>query len=127
MTLNVRQEKFCLEYAKSGNATQAYKLAGYKPKSDNEAAASATRLLRNAKTQTRLKELQQETKSHAIADATEIQGLLTEALRVSAQNGDTDGLCKTANILNKMQGAYVDKLSISVSGTLADVLGAVDR
>ena len=38
MNLNVRQERFCLEYAKEANATKAYKNAGYNCKND----ASAT-------------------------------------------------------------------------------------
>jgi len=114
--LTVLQERFCLEYAKSGNATDAYKKAGYKPKNENAAAASATRLLRNVKVQDRLHELQQATATPAIADAQEIQSLLTDAMRNASVNGDVLGLCKTADILNKMHGSYVNKTEITGGG-----------
>ena len=119
MAFSVRQEKFCLEYAKSGNATEAYKLAGYTA-SDEAARRNASRLLTNADVQARLQELQQETAIPAIADAQEIQSLLTEAMRNCAANGDVLGICKTADILNKMHGAYVNKteLTSNAGGTL---------
>ena len=60
VNLNVKQEKFCLEYSRSGNATEAYKVAGFKSKDDNSAAANASRMLRNDKIQARLKELSNE-------------------------------------------------------------------
>ena len=47
--LNERQKKFCYEYAKLGNATEAYKKAGYKISSDETARANAARLLRKDK------------------------------------------------------------------------------
>ena len=37
--LTVKQEKFCLEYAKSGNATKTY-LSAYSPNNSNSAAGS---------------------------------------------------------------------------------------
>lgn len=115
MALSVRQEKFCLEYAKSGNATEAYKLAGYQPKSEKAAGANAARLIGNDRVQARLQELQRETAIPAIADAQEIQSLLTEAMRNCAANGDVLGICKTADILNKMHGAYVNKTELTGS------------
>ena len=81
MALNVRQEAFCLQYAKTGNATESYKQAGYKVKNDNAAAASATQLLRNPKIQDRLKELAAEMASDKIANIREIQEYLTSVMR----------------------------------------------
>lgn len=43
LELSIKQERFCVEYAKSGNARQAYINAGYKAR-DNKADASASRL-----------------------------------------------------------------------------------
>lgn len=79
--LNVRQESFCLHYAKTGNATESYKAAGYKVKNDNAAAASATQLLRNPKIQERLQELAKELASEKIASIREIQEYLTSVMR----------------------------------------------
>lgn len=111
--LTVKQEKFCVEYAKSGNATEAYKKAGYEPKNYNAAGAAAARLLKNVRVQNRLRELQRAASKQDIADAQEIQGLLTKAMRKAAADGDTLALCKTADILNKMHGDYINKTQVS--------------
>lgn len=81
MELNVRQEAFCMHYAKTGNATEAYKAAGYNVKNDNAAAASATTLLRNPKIQKRLQGIVKEINSEKIADIKEIQEYLTAVMR----------------------------------------------
>ena len=67
MALNVKQEAFCLHYAKTGNATESYKKAGYTVTTEGASYASANRLLKNAKVQERLKELADEMKSDKIA------------------------------------------------------------
>ena len=77
----MKQEKFCLEYAKSGNQRQAYLLAGYNVKSDEAADANASRLLRNDKVKARLAELAEEIKNASIADITEMQQTLTSIIR----------------------------------------------
>ena len=81
MALTVKQEKFCLEYAKSGNARQAYKSAGYSCKNDASADASASQLLRNPKVKEKLAELAEDAKTNAIADIQEMQEKLTEIIR----------------------------------------------
>jgi phage terminase small subunit len=53
---NARWERFCLEYVKDGNATQAYIRAGY---SEKGAGQSAERLLRNAEIKARIADLQE--------------------------------------------------------------------
>lgn len=81
MALNVKQEAFCLHYAKTGSATEAYKKAGYNAKTENAICANATRLLRNDKVQERLKELAEELASDKIASIREIQEYLTSVMR----------------------------------------------
>lgn len=81
MALNVKQEAFCLHYAKTGNATESYKKAGYSAKTENAVCANATRLLRNDKVQERLKELAEELASDKIASIREIQEYLTSVMR----------------------------------------------
>lgn len=56
--LTDKQEQFCQEYLIDLNATQAYMRAGYNVSDEDTAAVNASRLLRNAKVQARLKELQ---------------------------------------------------------------------
>lgn len=81
MALNVKQEAFCLHYAKTGNATEAYKEAGYAAKSEGAIYAAANRLLKNDKVQARLKELADEIASDKIASIKEIQEYLTSVMR----------------------------------------------
>ena len=78
---SVKQEKFCLHYAETGNATESYTKAGYQAKNDNVAAASAAKLLRSSKVMERLQEIADELKSAKIADITEIQEYLTSVMR----------------------------------------------
>lgn len=134
MALSVKQEKFCLEYAKSGNQRQAYLKAGYKCKNDASADASASQLLRNPKVKERLAELAEEIKNASIADITEMQQKLTEIIRqtldeeviVVESSGDfmTEArkmtkkpaikeVISAINTLGKMQGAFVDNVNLN--------------
>lgn len=131
MALSVKQEKFCLEYAKSGNQRQAYKAAGYKCKNDASADASASQLLRNPNVKARLAELTEEIKNASIADITEMQQTLTSIIRqqleeevvVVESTGDfmsearkmekkpaIKDVINAINTLGKMQGLFTDKV-----------------
>ena len=129
--LTLKQEKFCIEYAKCGNARQAYINAGYSYKKESTVDVNACRLLKNAKVKQRLAELAEEAKTAAIADIQEMQEVLTSIIRqqltedVIVVEGDGEGVStarrmeKTPAIkdvisaiekLGKMQGAFVDKI-----------------
>lgn len=134
MALSVKQEKFCLEYAKSGNQRQAYLSAGYKCKNEASADASASQLLRNPKVKARLAELAEEAKNASIADITEMQQTLTKIIRqqlteeviVVESVGDfmsearkmdkepsIKDIINAINTLGKMQGAFVDNVNLN--------------
>lgn len=85
MLENMKRELFCQNYAVSGNAVASYRAAGYKPKTDNAAAAGASRLLKDVKIQGRLTELCEEARRQAeedsIADIIEIRQRVTDVLR----------------------------------------------
>lgn len=136
MALSVKQEKFCLEYAKSGNQRQAYLKAGYKCKNNASADASASTLLRNPNVKARLAELAQEVRDASIADVTEMQQTLTQIIRRELTEEmmmmvEADGVSEpetrkvvkapaikdiinAINTLGKMQGVFVDKVEASV-------------
>lgn len=80
--LTPKQENFCREYIKCGNASEAYRKAyncqNMKPESINR---KASELLDNVKITARVQELDKEKKNEAIADAQEIQETLTRLLR----------------------------------------------
>ena len=136
VALNVKQEKFCLHYAKTGNATESYKVAGYSCKNDNAAGASARRLLLNAKIKARLAELSEEMASEKIADIRELHEILTSIARgettddvvVTESSGDfctearivkvrTNNATriKAATELAKMKGGYDNKLQVELT------------
>ena len=135
LALSVKQEKFCLEYAKTGNQRQAYLLAGYKVSSDEVADAAASRLLRNVNVQARLAELAEEAKNASIADIVEMQQTLTSIIRkqmteevivvesvgdymTEARKMDKEPSIKdiinAITTLGKMQGAFVEKVQQEV-------------
>ena len=134
--LNVKQEAFCLHYAKTGNATESYKVAGYDAKTERSVYANANRLLKNDKVQARLKELAEEMASEKIAGIREIQEYLTTVIRgettedVVVNEFCGDGVSeakvmkvrtnnamriKAATELAKMKGAYDSKLKVEVT------------
>lgn len=141
MALSVKQEKFCIEFAKSGNAQQAYKKAGYQCKNDKVVNAAASRLLAQVNIKNRLAELTEEIKNNSIADIQEMQETLTNIIR--QQMDEEVLLCdpvsgiqrekkkpaireviNAINTLGKMQGAFVD--NVNISGTVPVVISGAD-
>ena len=133
--LSPNQEAFCLAYSASGNATEAYKIAGYNVKDDNSAAASSARLLRNVNIQRRLGEIAQEVNSKKIMDTKEIQERLSEIGRQEATEEyiTMDGMImskhvsakealKAMELLGKMQGAFLDRSQVELSGAIPVVI-----
>lgn len=133
-----KMERFCQNYAKSGNATQSFIDAGYKHKDNANARVGGCKLLTNPNVQRRLQELTGEAieKQHneAIADIQEMQSILTKIIREELDEevlnvvGDGDGYShvtsnrKKASIadriraiekLAKMQGAFTEKVEVS--------------
>lgn len=134
--LNRRQELFCLHYAKTGNASESYRQAGYATRSENATFVSACRMLKNPNVIARLAELADEMKSDKIADIKEIHEYLTSVIRGETTDDTviTEGLgtgvsearvvkIRTANAvrvkaaveLAKMQGAYDNKLQVELT------------
>lgn len=105
------QENFCVEFVRCGNATEAYKNAGYKVRSDKVAGVCAAKLLGKARIQARITELREEFDSHKIMDAAERRELLTQFAR-DEETAKTDRL-RAMDLLNKMDGVYINKTQIS--------------
>lgn len=137
--LTPKQEKFCIEYAKCGNARQAYISAGYKHKKDSTTDVNACRLLKNDKVKARLAELYEEAKNDAIADVQEMQETLTKIIRQSLTEevivvesiGDfmseatkidkkpaIKDVINAINTLGKMQGLFTEKVEQQVDMSL---------
>lgn len=106
-----RQEKFCIEFVRCGNATEAYKASGYKPLSDNAAAVNASKMLRNTKVQERIAALKERANEGRIMDAKERRELLSDIAR-SGGESTTDRL-RAIDTMNKMDGLYINKTQLS--------------
>lgn len=127
-----RQEKFCLEYAASGNAYHSALNAGY---SKNYAKGNVNKLLDNESIKKRLQELKEKAESEKIADIKEMQEKLTSIIRqdtteeVIVVEGIGDGcseartvqkkpsfkeIISAINTLGKMQGAFTENVNLSL-------------
>jgi len=134
--LTPKQEKFCIEFAKCGNARQAYINAGYKHKKDSTTDVNACRLLKNDKVKARLAELAEEVKNNSIADIQEMQEALTKIIRQSfteevvVVEGIGEGssearkmektpaikdVISAINTLGKMQGLFKDRVEVDMN------------
>lgn len=133
--LTVKQEAFCLEYAKTGDAQEAYRQV-YNPKASmGVAAAYANRLLKTPEVLARLQELQKKAEDDSIADIKEIKQRLTSILRQEAEEevlmtegvdkgvtetvryrkkADLRTAAKAAELLAKMAGAFSDGTQMNV-------------
>ena len=119
MALSVKQEKFCIEYAKSGNARQAYKDAGYSVRNDRTADANACRLLTNANVKERLAELAEEAMNASIADITEMQQKLTSIIRQEAEE-------EVIVVINK--GDFMQEAqTLTKKPSLKEVISAIEK
>lgn len=127
-----RQEKFCLEYAASGNAYHSAIKSGY---SEAYAKGNVNKLLENVSVKKRLQELKEKAESEKIADIKEMQEKLTSIIRQEMQEevivveGIGDG-CSEArkmkktpsfkevisaiNTLGKMQGAFTENVNLNI-------------
>ena len=101
MALQARQELFCLEYIKDGNATQAAIRAGYKPK---YAGTNADKLLKNTNIRARIDELMAEVQQEKIADAEEVLRYLTSVIRGEATEEVAVGAPIGTEIITKRIG-----------------------
>lgn len=128
--LTERQEIFCVAYATNPNATEAAKKAGYK-----NPGSYGSENLKKPEVQARLAELTKDRRKRDIADMLEAQESLTNIARrletdefilpdgseVSKRAAIRDAL-KAWELLGKMQGAFLDRSQVEVSGAIPVVI-----
>lgn len=125
---NPKWEKFCLEFAKTGNASEAYRNAGYISKNASAQGASARRLLQKSIIRNRLDELTEKGRNKAIADAAEIQEILTRIARQEQQEevvvveGVEKGVTEARIVYKRPSNAD----AVKAAQTLARMQGAFD-
>lgn len=100
-TLNERQRHFCESFISCGNATAAAIRAGYSRKT---AYSQGSRLMKNAEIRGYIQQLQAAAASDRIADAAEVQSIVTGILRDPERA--TSARLKAADLLLKASGTY---------------------
>lgn len=117
---NKKQELFCIEYAKSLNATQSALKAGY---SEKTAYSHGARLLKNVEIQNRISEIAKPEENKAIASAEEVLEFLSNTMRGITPDLDTDtgeplnvpikDKLKAAELLGKRHALFTEKVEHS--------------
>lgn len=108
MKLNARQKSFCEYYVVSGNATDAAIKAGYKEKNARKIGSEN---LTKMDIKKYIKELQEKAKTSRIMTAVERREFLTEIIKNG--NEKVQDRLKALDILNKMDGEYIEKMQLS--------------
>ncbi|HLH49878.1 MAG TPA: terminase small subunit [Roseiarcus sp.] len=103
---NQHHEAFAREIAKGSTGRDAYRVAGFNPKSDDSADACASRLLATARVKARVRELQ--TKA-AERTATTIESITNNLVRI-AKGAEAEG---GASGLSVARAAWVDVAKIN--------------
>lgn len=109
---NVRHEKFAQGLAKGLSQRKAYRAAFPTSETwkDETVDARASELKKNSKVLVRLQELGEESTSDAVMDATARKEWLTRVI-LDEEEYTKDKL-KAIDILNRMEGAYIDKVEV---------------
>lgn len=123
MALTIKQDNFCLAYVQNGNAAESYKQCynteNMKPESIYR---KATELMANGTIKARIEELRSKTVSKAIMGVEERKELLTKiAQNVTFDkegNAGFNDATKAIEILNKMDGIYIQKNQTEHSGAV---------
>lgn len=124
MTLTPKQEAFCQEYIKTGNATESYKRSYSTKNMKSETINNnAYMLLKNSDISARIKALSDEIKNKSIADAEEIQMLMTKLLR-GEEVEEVPMMSEAGLVLVKKQVTPKDR--IKAGETLAKMRGYFD-
>jgi phage terminase small subunit len=112
--LTQKQENFCLNYFKLGNATEAGKLAKYSP---NGVRATTSKLLTNHNVRQRLQELRDKAASDKIMDVVERKEKLSEIARevIKSHRGTVirQGNIGAISELNKMDHIYETGINLN--------------
>lgn len=124
--LTPKQEKFVQSIIQGMSQADAYRSAySTKNMSDKTIHESASRLMADHKVSARLKELRGQLTKATIMSAQERLEWLTKLI-LSEEESTTDKL-KAADIMNKMQGEYVQKVEAEVKQEVTINVELVDE
>ena len=117
--LTVKQEKFCLEYAKAGNAVQAYLKAYSKNNSYSAAGVESCRLLKNPKIQARLRELHE---THNAKKIMQVEEMKTRLTNIARDDSSIKNALKAMELLAKLGGLFISKQEVEITNAVPIVI-----
>lgn len=115
--MNQRQQAFCEEYIKSGNATEAAKAAGYSP---GTAYSIGQRLLKNVEVQDFIRQRNEEISAANTAQVEEIRQFWTATMRDDTAK-PIDRL-KASELLAKTYGVFLERVAVDAEITLREAM-----
>ena len=107
--LNPRQEAFARSIAEGRCQREAYKRAGYTPTSDSVADVNASRLLRHAQVQSRVRELQAAQAAASQITAERLLAELEEARSLALNLGQAGAAVAASMGRAKLCGLLIDR------------------
>jgi phage terminase small subunit len=114
MQLTQRQETFCQEYIKTGNASEAYRAAYSSSNMKPETVWSkGCRLLKHDKVRARLEELRAPAVESARVTLEAHLNRLEELSRLAQEEGQVSAAVKAEELRGKACGIYVEKREVS--------------
>jgi len=104
--LTPRQEKFCLEYMKTGDSEQAFKVSGYKSR---YLKAGANRLLEKPLIQMRINEIREQALKDIKVNAEKVIDKIIEVYDAAMQESDYTNANRAMESIGKHLGMFVDR------------------
>jgi phage terminase small subunit len=107
--LSEQQKKFADFFIESGNATEAYRRAGYKSKG-SAAEANASRLIRNDKVQEYIQERNKQLENDRIISMEEVKKFWSET--IWNEEADLKHRLKASEYIAKTNAAFIEKQEV---------------
>jgi phage terminase small subunit len=115
--LTPKQEKFVQEIVKGASQADAYRTAyNSKRMSDKTIHEAASRLMNDSKISARVQELREQIDQSTIMTAQQRLEWLTELVQSTEES--TNDKLRAIDLMNKMQGEYVQKIEADVNNDI---------
>lgn len=126
MALTAKQEAFCLAFIESGNASDAYRKAGYSPgMSDKSVNEAASRILKNSKVVARLAAIRKPAAEAAGITLESHLERLQHLSEIAERRGQMNAAITAEIARGKASGVHVEKSEQTV--TTKELPASVDE
>lgn len=123
VNITPKQEKFCMAYIETGNASEAYRKAGYsKGMSDKTVNEASARLLKNSKVIARLAEIRKPALEAAQITLADHLKDLKRLRDLSESEGKFSAAVSAEIARGKVSGLYIEKVEITGELSLAEAI-----